>query len=312
MPSGGGGGGRATGRRAGLAAWSAVVAALCGALLAAAAPARAQAPDVEAAFVARIAAERAAAGRSPLAVADDLVAIARRHSATMAAENRLYHNPALGTQVVNWVKVGENVGTGGTVDDIHAALMASSTHRDEILGAAFTQVGVGVATAGGALWVTQVFRLPETTAVPASPPPSPAPAAVPPPPTAPPTTAPAVPAKATRATATPAAAAARTAASRSAAPPAAAVRVPPSTAPPTSAPAPAVPPTLAPPPGPASPPSIALAPVRVSASAAVPLQPGVAGAGMVAATLLWAVTAGLVRSAVLRPGARRRPPPAPG
>lgn len=306
MPSGGGGGGRATGRRAGPAAWSAVVAALCGALLAAASPARAQVPDVEAAFVARIAAERAAAGRSPLAVADDLVAVARRHSATMAAENRLYHNPALGSQVVNWVKVGENVGTGGTVDNIHAALMASSTHRDEILGAAFTQVGVGVATSGGALWVTQVFRLPETTAAPASPPPSPAPAAVPPPPTAPPTAAPVAPAKAARATATPAAAAARTAASRSAAPPrsAATTTAPPSTAPPTS-PAPAVPPALAPPPGPASPPSMALAPVRVSASAAVPLQPGVAGAGMVAATLLWAVMAGVVRSAVLQPARRR-------
>ncbi|HVM03893.1 MAG TPA: CAP domain-containing protein [Acidimicrobiales bacterium] len=303
MPSGGGDGGRATGRRARRAAWSAIVAALCGALVAAASPARAQVPDVEAAFVARIGAERAAAGRSPLSVADDLVAVARRHSATMAAEKRLYHNPALGSQVVNWVKVGENVGTGGTVDNIHAALMASSTHRDEILGAAFTEVGVGVATADGALWVTQVFRLPETAAAAAPPTPSPAPAAVPPPPPPPPTTV-ARPATPARAAATPAAAAARTAASRSA-PAAAAVTVPPSTAPPTSAPAAAVAPTLAPPPGLASPPSIALAPVPVSASAAVPLQSGVAGAGMVAATLLWAVTAGLVRSAVLRPGRRR-------
>lgn len=311
MPSGGGGGGRATGRRAGLAAWSAIVAALCGALLAAAVlPARAQVPDAEAAFVARIAAERAAAGRSPLFVADDLVAVARRHSATMAAEDRLYHNPALGTQVVNWVKVGENVGTGGTVDSIHAALIASSTHRDEILGAAFTEVGVGVATADGALWVTQVFRLPESAAVAASPPP--AATAVPPPPTTPPTAAPAVPAKAVRATAAPATAvpaagpAARAAASRSAPPRSAATTTaPPSTAPPTSAPAPTIGPTAAPVTDPASPPSIALAPVRASASAAVPLQPGVAGAGMVAAALMWAVTAGVVRSAVLHPARRR-------
>lgn len=279
-----------------------MVAALCGALLAASAfPARAQVPDVEAAFVARIAAERAAAGRSPLSVADDLVAVARRHSATMAAEDRLYHNPALGTQVVNWLKVGENVGTGGTVDNIHAALMASPTHRDEILGASFTQVGVGVATADGALWVTQVFRLPEGAAAPA-PLPAPAPA-----PVAPPTTvAPAGPAATARATAesTPAPAA-RTAASRSAPPRAPAVTT---TAPPTTAsPTTASPTTTAPaaPPVTASPPSIALAPVQVSASTVVPLESGVAGAGMVAAMLLWAVTAGLVRSAVIRPARRR-------
>jgi hypothetical protein len=35
-----------------------------------------------------------------------------------------------------------------------------------------------------------------------------------------------------------------------------------------------------------------------------PLESVVAGAGMVAAALLWAVTAGLVRSAVLRPARR--------
>ena len=308
MPSGGGGAGCASGRRARLAAWLAMVAALCGALLAASAfPARAQVPDVEAAFVARIAAERAAAGRSPLSVADDLVAVARRHSATMAAENRLYHNPALGTQVVNWLKVGENVGTGGTVDNIHAALMASPTHRDEILGSSFTQVGVGVATANGALWVTQVFRLPEVAAAAPAPRPAPAPVPAPAPATvAPPTTAaPAVPATTVRATAVAQAGlAARTTASRSATR-AAATTVPPSTAPPTTVPPTTTPPTSPPVTVPASPPSIALAPVQVSASTAVPLESGVAGAGMVAATLLWAVTAGLVRSAVLRPARHR-------
>ncbi|MFP5375750.1 MAG: CAP domain-containing protein, partial [Acidimicrobiia bacterium] len=176
MPSGGGGGGEAGRwrRRAPAGAAAAAAAAAVGLLVALPAPGAAQVPDAESAFLARIAAERTAAGHGRLALADDLVTVARRHAAAMAAQGRLHHNPELGAQVANWVRVGENVGRGPDVDAVHAALMASTTHRAEILAPWFSEVGVGVVSSDGALWVTQVFRQPDHAAAP-SPSPSPSP-----------------------------------------------------------------------------------------------------------------------------------------
>jgi hypothetical protein len=122
-------------------------------------------PGDEDGFVARIAAERSAAGLEGYGGADDLVAVARRHAARMAAEHRLFHNPSLGSDVTGWDAVGENVGVGSSVDDIHQAFMASAHHRDAILSSEFTQVGLGVEVdADGALWVVEVFRLPTAPA----------------------------------------------------------------------------------------------------------------------------------------------------
>ncbi|MGH9177758.1 MAG: CAP domain-containing protein, partial [Acidimicrobiales bacterium] len=137
------------------------------------------APDLEAAMTARVAAERQAVGRPALAVEADLVDVARGHSAAMASQSRLYHNPSLGQQVQGWLLVGENVGLGQTVDQVHAALMASTSHREELLDPRFTGIGVGVVVSGGSLWVSEVFRQRSGD-------PAPAPAAAPAPPPAPP------------------------------------------------------------------------------------------------------------------------------
>jgi hypothetical protein len=126
-------------------------------------------------FAARVASERSGAGLTPYAGAGDLVDVARRHAARMAAEGRLHHNPSLGSEVQDWEAVGENVGVGASVDDIHRAFMASASHRHAILSTAFTEVGLGVAFGpDGRLWVAQVFRRPMAAAAPA-----PAPAAAP-------------------------------------------------------------------------------------------------------------------------------------
>jgi hypothetical protein len=145
--------------------WVLAVFALVSALsiVAAAGASAVVAPDAEDGFVGRIAAERAGAGLAAYGGADDLVAVARRHAARMAAEHRLYHNPSLGSDVTGWSAVGENVGVGASVDDIHRAFMASATHRHAILSEEFTEVGIGVEVdADGALWVVEVFRRPET------------------------------------------------------------------------------------------------------------------------------------------------------
>src|SRR4051812_12367301 len=115
-------------------------------------------------FVSRTNAARAAAGVGGLTVADDLVAVARQHSAEMASQGRIYHNPNLATDVKGWQAVGENVGTGGSVQAVQDAFMNSPTHRDNILKGRYTQVGIGVVWNGNALYVTEVFRQPQAAA----------------------------------------------------------------------------------------------------------------------------------------------------
>lgn len=125
--------------------------------------------DDEATFRTLVNQERQRRGLGPLAEADDLVAVARHHSADMAERNDVYHNPDLASEVDGWELLGENVGTGATVEEIHDAFMASKVHRDVIIQPRFTQIGVGVVIARDAIWVTEVFRQPEARADPSPP-----------------------------------------------------------------------------------------------------------------------------------------------
>jgi len=123
----------------------------------------AQASGTESGFVSAINASRRAAGRAPLAVAGDLVSVARAQAKRMAAKQQLYHNPSLASSVKGWTVVGENVGYGPDVSTLHRAFMGSSSHRANILDKRFTQVGVGVVVVGGTIWVAEVFRRPSGT-----------------------------------------------------------------------------------------------------------------------------------------------------
>lgn len=125
-------------------------------------PADAADPGAEASFVDLLNSERSAAGLPTLAVAADLTDVARRHSARMADQNDLHHNPNLASDVSGWQSVGENVGRGPRVQPIHDAFMDSSGHRANILDADWTEVGVGVEIRDGVVWVTEVFREPAT------------------------------------------------------------------------------------------------------------------------------------------------------
>lgn len=149
---------------------------------AASAPAHASG-SAEASFVAAANAERAAVGLPALRVADDLVAVARRHSRRMADGTHLHHNPALASDVGGWELVGENVGHGPEVAELHAAFMASPSHRANLVHREFSEIGIGVVVDDlGDIWVTQVFRLPfaaPASAPPAEPEPEATPAAEP-------------------------------------------------------------------------------------------------------------------------------------
>jgi uncharacterized protein YkwD len=155
-----------------------LVAALLVALVPAPEAARADAGR-EADFVAAVNRERAEAGLPTLAVAADLTAVARRHSARMADQGKMHHNPNLASDVGGWLKVGENVGRGPSVSSIHTALMNSSGHRRNILDGEWSQIGIGVEVRGSTVWMTAVFRLPAGAAPKAEPKAEPEPEAEP-------------------------------------------------------------------------------------------------------------------------------------
>lgn len=123
------------------------------------APARAS-TGPESDLLGRLNAVRAGSGLAPLDLVGDLEAAAREQSQRNAAAGQLAHNPSLLTDVMNWGSIGENVGFGRSVDQIHDALVASPPHRANMLNGSYTQVGIGVVVSGGSIWVTQVFRRP--------------------------------------------------------------------------------------------------------------------------------------------------------
>jgi hypothetical protein len=111
-------------------------------------------------LVSSINSARRSAGLAALSSNSSLSAVARSWAAHMASTGQLAHNPRLGSQVSGWRALGENVGVGGSASSIHSAFMGSSAHRANILSSRYTQVGVGVVSGGGQLWVVEVFRQP--------------------------------------------------------------------------------------------------------------------------------------------------------
>jgi len=89
---------------------------------------------------------------------DQLAAKAQAWAERMASTNQLAHSNLVDGVGGGWSHLGENVGCGGAVNEIHAGFMGSKTHRDAILGREFTSVGIGVAERGGKIWIAQVFE----------------------------------------------------------------------------------------------------------------------------------------------------------
>jgi len=111
----------------------------------------------EGSFLSKINASRSAAGLAPVSVHSDLVPDARAHSAQMMAAGEIYHTSPLSAVASGWEALAENVGAGPSVDSLHAAFMASSGHRRNILGD-YNYVGIGVSQSdSGQLWVTVIF-----------------------------------------------------------------------------------------------------------------------------------------------------------
>ncbi len=104
-------------------------------------------------------AARAEAASPSLKLDPELSKVARRHTRDMVATQSLSHSPSdqLGSRVVGWSRLGENIAVGQGVDALQQAFMNSTAHRDNILSRGFTHVGVGAIERDGRLWVTVIF-----------------------------------------------------------------------------------------------------------------------------------------------------------
>ncbi len=131
---------------------------LVSAVLIAAAPQAAQAETRprERRFATMVNNTRGGALLGSLNVSDSLSDAARKHSKRMAARGSLYHSNLERLLGPGITAVGENVGYGGSLDELLKAFMASPPHAANILGA-YKQTGVGIVKVDGQIWITQVF-----------------------------------------------------------------------------------------------------------------------------------------------------------
>lgn len=80
--------------------------------------------------------------------------------ARQMAQNGSLSHSSLPQQMLGrgFTVAGENVGYGPNVQVVHDALTASPSHMANIVGAAYTRIGVGAVIDGnGRLWVVQLF-----------------------------------------------------------------------------------------------------------------------------------------------------------
>jgi hypothetical protein len=163
-------------------------------------------PEGEAAMLARINELRAEAGVNALERDPRLDSAARTHSVDMAWHQMVEHvSPRTGTPAdrVNATGVeasglAENVSFNHTAAQAQEGLEASGPHRQNMVAAGMTHVGLSVVYADSGVYATQVFAslasaeedaanddaddAEEEEAVPTMPPPAPVPAPAPPPP----------------------------------------------------------------------------------------------------------------------------------
>jgi uncharacterized protein YkwD len=124
-------------------------------------------PELEAAMLALVNAERAKAGLRPLAADTETVDVSRAHSGDMFERSYFAHITPEGRSPFDRLRAarltyraaGENLALARTLDMAHTGLMKSPGHRANILNPTFVRVGIGIVDGGRhGLMVTQTFR----------------------------------------------------------------------------------------------------------------------------------------------------------
>ena len=113
--------------------------------------------SAERCFMRRINNIRARHGLGPATMDPQLGYVARLHAKKIAADRAVYHDDQFGQRVTNWVRLGQNTGRGLSCRTVTKAFMHDPTHREIIL-APWSFLGVGAVSAGGRVYVQQLFE----------------------------------------------------------------------------------------------------------------------------------------------------------
>jgi uncharacterized protein YkwD len=97
-------------------------------------------------------------GQPRLRWSEHLHHVAAAWAAELASGGYLAHNPNVWDQVDGWWSLGENVGYGSSIAEVHWTLWDSWSHWGNMVDPSYTRIGVGVAYDGwGGVYVVQVF-----------------------------------------------------------------------------------------------------------------------------------------------------------
>jgi hypothetical protein len=88
----------------------------------------------------------------------------------VAAAGRISHNPDLPITTSGPTAIAENVAVGNTIQLVHDVLVASRPHYVNLVNPTVTRMGIGVAWAGGLVYVVENFLIVRGAPVPTSPP----------------------------------------------------------------------------------------------------------------------------------------------
>ncbi len=91
--------------------------------------------------------------------AGDLDAKAQAQAQTMANQRRIYHSNLSSGVSGPYSRLGEIVGVGSSMAEVHVAFMGSPGHRAHILDRRYSSIGVGEARGtDGKIYVAIVFK----------------------------------------------------------------------------------------------------------------------------------------------------------
>jgi uncharacterized protein YkwD len=95
------------------------------------------------AVIDQVNASRAANGLPALAENTTLDQKADAWAARLRDECNIFHSKLSDGAPPEWRKLGENVGRGGSIEQVHTAYLNSPGHRANILDGSFTEMGAG-------------------------------------------------------------------------------------------------------------------------------------------------------------------------
>ncbi len=117
----------------------------------------AQATALDLEYLEMVNSTREAQGSRALEIGPRLSRLARQHSRMMARTGHLSHSDL--SKVLSYVlnAAGENVGVGGSVQQVHQMFLNSPPHRANIVAGRWKVTGIGVYEKGSRVWITQIF-----------------------------------------------------------------------------------------------------------------------------------------------------------